>query len=162
MPNPTAPTRLPALPAAPAGEARRLVLDTNTVLDVLHFHDPVAAPLGEALAAGRLLALRDAATLGELQRVLGYAKLRIGVAEAARLLARYQDASVAIAGQGSPIALPLCRDPDDQIFLELAARGQAAWLVSRDTRVLQLARRAGLPFAILSPGEAVARLRHAV
>jgi putative PIN family toxin of toxin-antitoxin system len=162
MPIPTAPAALPAFRIVPAGEVLRLVLDTNTVLDVLHFHDPVAAPLGAALAAGRLLALHDTATLDELQRVLGYAKLRIGAAKASRLLADYRQSSVAIAGKGSPVALPLCRDPDDQIFLELAARGQAAWLVSRDRRVLQLARRAGLPFAILSPGEAVARLKHAV
>ncbi|HZI16760.1 MAG TPA: PIN domain-containing protein, partial [Myxococcus sp.] len=53
--------------------------------------------------------------------------------------------------------LPRCRDRDDQKFLLLAARAKAAWLVSKDKRVLSLADRHGLPFLILTPKQAVQR-----
>jgi predicted nucleic acid-binding protein len=45
-------------------------------------------------------------------------------------------------------ALPLCADPDDQKFLELAARCGADCLVTGDRELLKLARR--VPFAILT------------
>jgi predicted nucleic acid-binding protein len=45
--------------------------------------------------------------------------------------------------------LPECRDPDDQVFLQLAAAGSAEALVSGDRALLALAGRT--PFPILSP-----------
>ena len=42
----------------------------------------------------------------------------------------------------------VCRDPDDQKFIDLALSGGARWLVSRDKAVLALARRA-LPRGLL-------------
>jgi predicted nucleic acid-binding protein len=58
----------------------------------------------------------------------------------------------------APPGLPLCRDPDDQKFLELAASAKADCLVTRDRELLRLSRRCAPWFRILPP-EAFA-LRH--
>ncbi|GHT96851.1 hypothetical protein AGMMS49545_23020 [Betaproteobacteria bacterium] len=130
-----------------------LVTDTNVVLDLLHFHDPSVASLHADLMAGRLICLGDDYTLGELARVLTYAQLAIPAAEAEEILRAYRALIRHVPGSGSPVKLPLCRDPDDQPFLELAARGKARWLISKDKKVLELARsrRHALPFDILHP-----------
>jgi hypothetical protein len=45
-----------------------------------------------------------------------------------------------------PRPLPLCRDRDDQKFLELAYTSGADWLVSKDRDVLKMARRIARDF----------------
>ena len=56
--------------------------------------------------------------------------------------------------------LPRCKDPDDQKFLELAARCAARVLVTRDNSLLRLSRRAQAiaGFVVLPPLAAVALL----
>ena len=127
------------------------VLDTNVVLDLLHFHDPSVAELYAALTAGRLVCLGDDYTLGELARVLTYDELAIPALRAEEILRAYHALIRHVPGSGSPVSLPLCRDPDDQPFLELAARGKAGLLISKDKKVLELARsrRHTLPFDII-------------
>lgn len=138
-----------------------IVLDTNVVLDLLHFRDPGVAPLATALTAGLLCCLTDTDCLAELSRVVGYPELGLTPAAADALLACYKQLAMVVPGQGSPIPLPICQDPEDQRFLELAARGQATWLVSKDKLVLQVRRsRPPLPFAILNPTEATTALRN--
>jgi predicted nucleic acid-binding protein len=45
-----------------------------------------------------------------------------------------------------------CRDPDDQVFIDLALAQRAGWLLTRDKALLALARRAGpLGTTILRP-----------
>jgi predicted nucleic acid-binding protein len=140
-----------------------VVLDTNVVLDLFAFGDPHARPLAEALEAGTLAAWADAATLAELGYVLASRHFRPGWEEAPRraALERYRAlARVVPVGEGTPPPeLPRCRDRDDQMFLLLAARTGAAWLVSKDKRVLSMADRSGLPFLILTVRQAVERLR---
>ncbi len=46
--------------------------------------------------------------------------------------------------------LPVCRDPDDQKFLEAALNSRADFLLTKDRALLDLARRP-LPFRILTP-----------
>jgi putative PIN family toxin of toxin-antitoxin system len=138
-----------------------VVLDTNVVLDVLVFDDPHVRPLAAALEVGALTAWADADTLAELGYVLASRNFRPGLEEAARRAAfeRYR-ARVRLVSEaeGTLIPeLPRCRDRDDQKFLLLAARAKAAWLVSKDKRVLSLADRRGLPFLILTPKQAVQR-----
>ncbi|MDR3323406.1 MAG: putative toxin-antitoxin system toxin component, PIN family [Zoogloeaceae bacterium] len=141
-----------------------IVLDTNVVLDILHFQDKAAAPLAKAIAEGRLIALRDQSSLTELRRVLTYPVLNIAPEQAALLLEHYlaltrEVACPALKTTGASL-LPRCRDPDDQPFLELALRGHALWLVSKDKEVLRMRQqnRPPLPFAILTHNEAAARL----
>lgn len=137
-----------------------VVLDTNVVLDLLVFDDPISRPLAEALAQGSLIAWADAETLLELERVLSMPIFKLDEARQRDVYARYLSKvrQAPASAQGLLPELPRCRDRDDQKFLLLTARAGAAWLVSKDKRVLSLADRHGLPFTIFSPKQAVERL----
>jgi uncharacterized protein len=136
-----------------------VVLDTNVVLDLLHFADAQALSLLQALEQGTLVAWASARTLAELEAVLGYAAFGLDAPAQAALLARYR-ALVQLAAEEEPLAveLPRCADRDDQKFLELAARVGARWLVSKDKQLLQLGGGARLSFLLLRPAQAVALL----
>ncbi len=147
---------------------RLLVLDTNVVLDLLHFDDAIARPLRLALEAGRVRCAVTDATLGELRRVLAYPEFGLDAARQTALLARYRALSAMADDAGLPSGdpvpcgttpvrsrVPRCSDPDDQKFIELAAAIQAQALVSKDRAVLKLRRRCAPLFQVLSPAEAV-------
>lgn len=119
----------------------RIVLDTNAALDVLWFMDPRAAALRAALAAGRVQAVTSPACAAEWRRVLRYPALALAQADIARLEAEHASLCLPVAGRRDG-ALPRCRDPDDQAFLELARDAGAAALVTRDAQLLRLAKRA--------------------
>jgi uncharacterized protein len=147
--------------SAPLSFPLPVVLDTNVVLDLLVFDDPVTRPLGEALAQGTLVAWADGETLLELERVLTLPIFNLDEARQRDVYTRYQRlVSMAPAAfPGSAPELPRCRDRDDQKFLLLTARARADWLVSKDKRVLSMADHHGLPFTIFSPKQAVERLK---
>ncbi len=132
-----------------------LVIDTNVVLDLLHFDDAVARPLWRALEAGRLRCAASAATLDELRRVLAYPGFGLDAARQAALFARYQTLSETAQTVDECEGLPRCSDPDDQKFIELAAAVRAQGLVSKDRAVLKLRRRCAPLFRVMGPAEAV-------
>jgi len=144
--------------------ATRLVLDTNIVMDMLHFGDPRTQPILASLARGRACCFTDADCLAELERVTGYPEFRLDAAARAALLARYL--ALATRCDAPPdenerdYGLPRCRDTDDQKFLTLAARCSADLLVTRDKLLLRLARHRHRPppYAILTAEAARPRL----
>ena len=138
---------------------RRLVLDTNVVLDWLVFANADALGLTAAEATGGVQVMLHQAMLDELTRVLGYPLLKLDESRRAEVLASYRaqgvQAGVPKAFNGDhlmlPEGFPRCRDPDDQVFLAVAYHAQAA-LVSRDKAVLKLIKRAGrFGVQIISP-----------
>ena len=140
----------------------RLVLDTNIWLDWLVFDDPGIFALRKAVVAGHAEVCIDEACLSELARVLGYplfaTVLDTGV-QAAHLAAATKVARM-LNRQHTAYevhALPTCRDPDDQKFLELARDCGASHLVTKDKALLELARRKRKPmsFRILKPVDLV-------
>ena len=140
----------------------RLVLDTNVVMDLFHFRAPPLAPLMTAIESGAVVCLANDRTLAELARVTGYKQFRLDDAGRQRIFEAYR-AQVTLIAESVDPALPLlpkCRDPDDQMFLELALAGHADMLISRDNLVLKLAkaRQRPCPFAILPPEHALQRL----
>jgi putative PIN family toxin of toxin-antitoxin system len=138
----------------------RFVLDTNVVLDLFHWANTDAQPLMHALESGRIACLADERTLDELARVLTYPQLKLTPEMQAARWTRYTTL-VSPCPPGSAPPLPLCRDRDDQKFLELAARAQADCLVSKDKALLKLRGRTRLPFRILAPPAACAFLNGA-
>lgn len=136
----------------------RLVLDTNAVLDCLHFRDPAALPLWQGVMSGRCRCLVDANALAELRRVLAYPEFVLDAEAQASIWNQYRALAEAVDVGGFCRKLPRCRDPDDQPFLVLAAAGGADLLVSKDRALLELNRRGGLGFAIVTPAEAGRRL----
>lgn len=132
----------------------RLVVDTNVVLDLLHFLDPAAMRIRQTLDARRAQCYASSNTLAELSRVLSYPEFRLAPHAQTALLTQYHlwIDGVTNVTPTHP-ALPRCADPDDQMFLELAASVAAHFLVSKDKAVLAL-RRSVSGFKILTPEEA--------
>ena len=134
----------------------RLVLDTNVVLDLLHFFDPTVLPIRQAIDERRAQCYASPSTLSELSRVLSYAEFQLTPSAQTALLTQYQ-VWINISNHSAvPAKLPRCADPDDQIFLELAASVKADFLISKDKAVLAL-KRSVVGFKILTPAE-VARI----
>lgn len=131
----------------------RLVLDTNVWLDLLVFRDPGIAAICEAHAARRAEILVDAGGEAELIDALAYdfGKHTLDTARRAARFAEFRQMSVHVKSKilGGTATLPLCRDPDDQKFLETAFAVHADILITKDRALLDLARR--VPFRILTP-----------
>jgi uncharacterized protein len=129
----------------------RLVIDTQVWLDWLVFDDPGVAGLRAAVDSGRAEVLIDAGGLAELERVLAY-PLGRSVEPAACLAACRKIANFVTDESLEAIpGLPVCRDPDDQKFVTLAAGARADCLVTRDRELLRLRRRCESWFAVLVP-----------
>jgi len=140
----------------------RLVLDTNVWLDWLVFEDPGIVPIRNAAGTGRVEIYIDAVCEEELARVLarGFAKRpaldaqaqAACIAQCRRIAKRIDTAAPAPSGM-----LPVCRDPDDQKFLEAALAAGAQFLVTKDRELLEVGKRKALrrelPFRILTPAE---------
>lgn len=133
----------------------RLVLDTNVVLDLFHWGNVDAVPIMAALEAGQIECLADRRTLDELQRVLTYPQLKLTPEMIVDRYRRYSGL-VQMIDEGEAPPLPRCKDRDDQMFLELAARCGADVLVSKDKALLKLRGRTKLGFQILKPATAAA------
>ena len=135
--------------------SRRVVLDTNIWLDWLVFHDPGMSFLKREVEEKRIEIVIDAACEAELERVLAYDLARHTLDAAAqadclaecRRIARRIDSA---APEAERRLLPRCADPDDQKFLELALAARADVLVTKDHKLLELARRTKA-FRILNP-----------
>ena len=119
-----------------------IVIDTNIVLDLFVFKDPLAQPLAQTLANQTYKWLATAPMRDELERVLDYPNiaLRLDAAQitAAGVLALF-DGQVQLMDV-APKALLTCRDPDDQKFIDLALAHQTV-LLSKDRAVLCMAKR---------------------
>ncbi len=135
----------------------RAVLDTNIVIDLLHFADPQTQALLQAIADGALRCYSDRQCLSELERVSAYPQFGLDVAAQKALLAGYQRFVTICDGDASDdYPLPRCRDVDDQKFLILAVRCRADLLITRDRLLLKLAhhRQRPQPYAIVTAAAA--------
>ena len=133
--------RLPA--QAPAGEPPRpVVVDTNVALDLLIFSDPRTAPLRQLLAEGRLAWTATQVMRDELERVLAYTHIAERMdyyrVSAAQVLAAF-DAQVRLVDIAPKVAY-VCKDADDQKFIDLAAAHRAI-LLSKDKAVICMRKR---------------------
>ena len=136
-----------------------LVPDTNVWLDLLCFRDRTVEPLRLLAVSGALRLVINSRTRDEWRRVLGYPQLALDADRQQRLLDEYAgmatsfEATSLPAGAFDGSVLPRCKDPDDQMFLELARACGAEALLTRDNALLMLDRRcrrvAG--FAVLPP-----------
>lgn len=135
------------LPLPPADAPLRVVLDTNAVLSLWHYRHPRLVGLLAWLERRRAALLTREATLDELARVLRLPDLALTEHRQAELLADYRARSTPFAEpdpalRDAALALPQCRDRDDQKFLALAWEAEAHLLLTRDKRVLAMATRA--------------------
>ena len=119
-----------------------VILDTNIVLDIFVFNDPATKPLRQALEAGTLQWIATVPMREELERVLAYPKI-------AKRLAFYQLQGVHVLSQFdahvqtvvvAAKAAVVCKDPDDQKFIDLAVAHRAL-VLSKDNAVLCMKKR---------------------
>lgn len=119
-----------------------LILDTNIVLDLLVFNDPEIAALKTALLAQQLNWIATPDMRIELERVLSYPKIvpRMAFYEvtAGDVLGQFDQLATLV--EPAPKAPWICKDPDDQRFIDLAVQ-QKATLLSKDQAVLCMAKR---------------------
>ncbi|MBW8848995.1 MAG: PIN domain-containing protein [Burkholderiales bacterium] len=131
-----------------------IVIDTQVVMDWLVFHDARVQALTTAVTSGALRWLVAPAMRDEIRHVLGRGVAARYAPDLAFIEAQFDAHAlgVAPAEPQPPASRLVCRDPDDQKFIDLALSHGARWLISRDKAVLALAKRArphGL--AILTP-----------
>jgi predicted nucleic acid-binding protein len=131
-----------AAPEPGSAATRALVLDTNIVLDLLVFADAAVQPLKPLLASGALRWIAAPAMRVELERVLGYPQIAPRLAyyglSPAQVLQAF-DAQTHTEAP-APRASAVCKDPDDQQFIDLAVQHRAV-LLSKDQAVLRLRKR---------------------
>ena len=128
------------------------VLDTNIVLDLWVFDDPASAALREGLQDGETRWIATAAMREELARVLDYPHI------ARRLSARALTADTVLGHfdrhaqlqPDAPKAPYVCKDADDQKFIDLAVQHGAA-LHSKDAQVLCMKNRLARCGVALNP-----------
>jgi putative PIN family toxin of toxin-antitoxin system len=117
--------------------SRRVVFDTTTVVSALLFANGRLAWLRQHWRDGGSTPLISRATAAELTRVLGYPKFRLSQDDRRELLAEYLPYCEVI--ELTEECLSVCRDENDQPFLDLAQSGKADLLVSGDQDLLALA-----------------------
>lgn len=134
----------------------RVVIDTNVCLDLFVFRDERYQPLLAALREGRLQAVTNAACRKEWIFILDYPHLPLDEADKAAVIAEFDALIKQVGGEKrEDIILPVCKDKEDQKFMELARDSHASLLLTKDKALLKLAKRnarLGL-FAILSPDQ---------
>ncbi len=127
----------------------RVVFDTNTVVSALLFPTGSLAWLRQSWQGRTVIPLANKATMQELYRVLSYPKFTLAAADREELLSDYLPFAELVTTPARPPALPQCRDPDDQKFIELAFSAQADMLVTGDKDLLVLANK--VKFLICNP-----------
>lgn len=142
-----------ALPVeALAGEPiRPVVVDTNVALDLLIFNDPRTVPLRALLSQGRLAWIATQVMRDELERVLAYPhileRMNYYGVDAAQVLAAF-DAQAQLVETAPKVAY-VCKDADDQKFIDLAAAHRAI-LLSKDKAVICMRKRLALLDAVVA------------
>lgn len=121
--------------------APRVVLDTNVVLSALLFRSGRLSQIRQSWQTRRFVPLVCRQSMVELVRVLGYKKFKLSQTDLNTALAIYMPyvETHTLEHPTQPMAhVPQCRDPKDQIFLDLAHSAQADCLVTGDEDLLVL------------------------
>jgi putative PIN family toxin of toxin-antitoxin system len=123
----------------------RVIIDTNVALDWLVFAQPAALALADAVARRRWVWCATPAMLVELRAVLNRPLAERW--EDARKLALTRELDPLVSWMPMTGPLPaasrlVCRDPADQMFIDLALTCAPSWLVTRDRALLALRRQA--------------------
>ena len=120
----------------------RVVLDTNIVLDLWLYQDPATPALLKALENKSVQWLATPVMRDELERVLAYAhiaqRLVLSQLTAEDILAQFDKNAQLMPI--APKAMFVCKDGDDQKFIDLAAQHKTQ-LISKDKAVLTMRNR---------------------
>ncbi len=121
---------------------RTLVLDTNIVLDLFIFSDEAARPLKAQLEQGVLRWIATERMRSELESVLAYPHIvsrMVFYGKTAQDVLAAFDRHAQIT-ETAEKARYICKDEDDQMFIDLAVQHQSL-LLSKDKAVLTMKKR---------------------
>ena len=114
----------------------RVVFDTTTVVSALLFANGRLTWLRQHWRESGCVPLISRATTAGLTRVLGYPKFRLSQEDRRELLAEYLPYCEVV--ELTERCVLICRDANDQPFLDLAQSGRADVLVSGDRDLLAM------------------------
>lgn len=139
--------------SVPPAEPVRVVVDTNVVLPALTGNMPERNWLRELWMTGRIITLVNEETLAELREKI-FERSPSPREYQADLFVRktmrpYQQRWESIPVKA--VQSPICRDPRDQKFIDLALVGNADYLVTRDRDLTDMDE--GLPFQVVNDAE---------
>ncbi len=121
-------------------EKTRIIVDTNILLDIIYFEDPHVEDLKKAIENGLLEAwscnLIWEEFLDVMRRPAFFRNEETYQKLIEKALTYFQFEACKI-----PPSPYKCKDPDDQIFIDLAVIKAPCWLISRDLEVLKLAKK---------------------
>ncbi len=128
----------------------KTVLDTNIVLDLFVFKDPATIPLRKLMEAKAIRWIATIAMRDEVERVLGYPHIvpRLAFRQLTPIDVMAQFDQYAQIEPAAPRATAICKDPDDQQFIDLAVAHRAT-LLSKDNAVLCMRKRL-LAFGVIA------------
>ena len=134
------------IPKATQTSLQRIVVDTNVCLDLFMFRDQRWQLLVDGLKRGEIEAVTSASCRMEFMLVLAYEKMQLSTESQAAIMQEFDQLIRMVELPTEPsathvIKLPLCKDRDDQKFLELAYASQADILITKDKALLKLARK---------------------
>ena len=124
----------------------RAVIDTNVLLSGLLWHGAPHVLLAH-VRAGTLILVSSPALLAEMEAVISRAKFDVILTRSntSREHALTELRQLAEVIEPPPLAVPVCRDPDDDAVLALALAAQADLIVSGDDDLLSLRHHHGIP-----------------
>lgn len=115
----------------------RVVFDTNTIISALLFPRGQLSWIRRHWPSNQVTPFLSNETATEIIRVLSYAKFQLDKHEVEALLSDFLPFAETVSTV--PVSkISKCRDPDDQIFIDLAVCGQAAILVTGDKDLLDM------------------------
>ncbi len=119
--------------------SQRVVFDTNVVVSALLFRQGKLSWLREFWRSEKVIALVSRDTITELMRVLSYPKFKLDSGDIETLLSDYLPFAEVVDQILVTQEAPVCSDPDDQMFIDLALSGGARYLVTGDSDLLSMA-----------------------
>jgi putative PIN family toxin of toxin-antitoxin system len=122
----------------PLNSTKRIILDTNILLDIFVFKDPGIETLLEAIHSKQYLAVTCEAILNEFDEVIGRSLFALTPEEQEAIRNEARRLHQIETGTTITPAPFTCSDPDDQIFLDLAFTLKPSTLLSKDKAVLKL------------------------
>lgn len=111
------------------------VLDTNIILDIFLFKDAKVQPLALAIQEGKIIPVGHFDTFAELADVISREQFHLTKNEQDAVLDHWVRAHLLISDSLEKKCF--CKDPDDDKFFNLACLAKAAYLISKDKKVLK-------------------------
>lgn len=121
----------------------RIVLDTNILLDLFYFKDKSAQELYWQITQQKVDVYTCTTIWDEFEEVLARKPFLQTPAEIMRIRTKYTVFFIWLDPQ-HPTTRVICSDPDDQIFIALAAEIAPCYLITKDKDLLKLSRKLSL------------------